>query len=62
LKLAQDGPEAWKGKVAAALAAEKSRCAQETGEPAAPGALVGYGKAFEGCMRTRGWQRASNPV
>ena len=62
LKLAQESLEAWKRRVCEAVAADKTGCAIESGEPATPNTLFGYGKAFEGCMRKRSWQRGSNPL
>ena len=62
MKAAQDSLASWKTRVSEALAVAKSECAKESGEPATPNALFGYGKAFETCMRSRGWQRGSNPL
>ena len=62
MKLAQDGLEAWKKRVSEALAADKTDCAKDSGEPSIPNSLLGYGKTFEACMRYRGWQRGSNPL
>lgn len=62
MRLAQQNLDAWKSRVSEALDADKGNCAKETGEPASPSVLFGYSEKFETCMRTRGWQRASNPL
>jgi hypothetical protein len=62
LKLAREGLEAWKRRVSEAVATDKTYCAKETGESSTSSAVFGYGKAFEACMRNRGWQRVSSPL
>lgn len=54
--------EAWKTRVAQAQQSDIARCSTETGEPAKPSILFGYGDAFEACMRRLGWLRGSNPL
>ena len=61
-KVAQAAVEAWRQMGSQVLARDKAGCRNETAGSPAPSAVLGYSQGFYTCMRSRGWQRASNPL
>jgi hypothetical protein len=45
-----------------ALKAAVDACAIETGESGMPGFWSGYSRSFTACMKTKGWERQTNPM